>query len=59
MKNLHYSQVTYLNQIWGYDTMNQGIFPTVWMKPSSMEEDGYSKVVITMFIFMDFLESGE
>ena len=39
--------------------MNQGIFTTVWMKTSSMEEGGYSKAVTTMLISMDFSESGE
>ena len=39
--------------------MHPGIFPTHWVKPSSVEGDGYSKTVPTMLLSMDFLKSGE
>ena len=44
---------------WGYGAMHQGTFPTDWVKPSGMEEDGYCKTVSTMLSSMDVLESGE
>ena len=39
--------------------MHPGTFPTDWVKPSGMEEDGYCKIVLTMLSSMDVLESGE
>ena len=44
---------------WGYGAMHQGTFPTDWVKPSGMEEDGYCKTVSTMLSSMNVLESGE
>ena len=39
--------------------MHPGTFPTDWVKPSGMEEDGYCKTDPTMLSSMDVLESGE
>ena len=39
--------------------MHPGIFPTEWVKPNGMKEDGYCKTVPTMLSSMDVLESGE
>ena len=39
--------------------MRPGTFPTDWVKPSGMEEDGYCKTVPKMLTSMDALESGE
>ena len=44
---------------WGYGAMYPGTFPTDWVKPSGMEEDGYCKTVLRMLTFMGVLESGE
>ena len=44
---------------WRYGAMHPGTFPTDWVKPSGMEEDGYCKTVPTMLSSMDVLESGE
>ena len=44
---------------WGYSAMHPGIFPTEWVKPNGMKEDGYCKTVPTMLSSMDVLESGE
>ena len=44
---------------WGYGAMHPGTFPTDWVKPSGMEEDGYCKTDPTMLSSMDVLESGE
>ena len=32
--------------------MHPGTFPTDWMKPSGIEEDGYYNTVPTMFAWM-------
>ena len=39
--------------------MHPRTFPTDWVKPSGMEDDGYCKTVPTMLSSMDVLESGE
>ena len=39
--------------------MHPGTFPTDWVKPSGMEEDGYCNTVSTMLSSADVLESGE
>ena len=44
---------------WGYGAMYTGTFPTDWVKPSGMEEDGYCKIGPTMLSSMDDLVSGE
>ena len=41
-----------------YGNMYPGIFPTGWVKPSGIEENGYCKTVPTMLTSMDVLESG-
>ena len=43
---------------WGYDAMHPGIFPSDWVKPSGVEEDGCCNTVPTMLKSMDVLESG-
>ena len=44
---------------WGYGTMYPGIFPTNKVKPSGIEEYGYSKTLPTILTSIDVLESGE
>ena len=39
--------------------MYPGIFPTGWVKPSGIEENGYCKTVPTMLTSMEVLESDE
>ena len=39
--------------------MHPGKFPTDWVKPSGMEEDGYCKTVPTMLSSMDIFRSDE
>ena len=44
---------------WGYGAMHPGTFPTDWVKPSGMEENGYCKTVSAMLSSIDVLESRE
>ena len=44
---------------WGYGAMHPGRFPTDWVKPSEMEEDGYSNTTSTILSSMDVLERDE
>ena len=39
--------------------MHPGRFPSDWMKPSEMEEDGYSNTTSTILSSMDVLERDE